>query len=185
MMKIIISPAKKMKRDADTMGCHGLPVFLQEAETLKTYIKGLTYQEAKKLWNCNDRIAELNFQRFAQMDLKAGLTPALLAYEGITRNTKPYLERGDTILEILGENLPDAVVLDLAGCSLDAVLYYVNPVLALTEKAGAVLLVGFNEAEVGIMNPATGTIYTMKNSEAAEWFEENGNQFITYLRADQ
>lgn len=83
MMKIIISPAKKMKRDADTIGCHGLPVFLQEAETLKTYIKGLTYQEAKKLWNCNDRIAELNFQRFAQMDLKAGLTPALLAYEGI------------------------------------------------------------------------------------------------------
>ena len=78
--------------------------------------------------------------------------------------------------------------MDLAGCSLDAVLYYVNqdiPVLALTEKAGAVLLVGFNEAEVGIMNPATGTIYTMKNSEAAEWFEENGNQFITYLRADQ
>ena len=36
--------------------------------------------------------------------------------------------------------------------------------------------------EVGIMDPATGDIYTMKNSEASAWFEENGNQFITYLR---
>ena len=63
-------------------------------------------------------------------------------------------------------------------------LYYVNqdiPVLALVGD-GAVLLVGFNEIEVGIMDPATGDIYTMKNSEASAWFEENGNQFITYLR---
>ncbi len=83
MMKIIISPAKKMRQDTDTMECHGLPIFLQEAEELKDYIKSLTYQEAKKLWNCNDKIAELNYQRFAQMELRAGLTPALLAYEGI------------------------------------------------------------------------------------------------------
>ena len=83
MMKIIISPAKKMRQDTDTMERHGLPIFLQEAEELKDYIKSLTYQEAKKLWNCNDKIAELNYQRFAQMDLRAGLTPALLAYEGI------------------------------------------------------------------------------------------------------
>lgn len=83
MIKIMISPAKKMKQDADTMECRGLPVFLQEAEELKDYIRSLTYQEAKTLWNCNDKIAKLNYQRFAQMDVTSGSTPALLAYEGI------------------------------------------------------------------------------------------------------
>lgn len=120
-----------------------------------------------------------------EKDALAVCLDTMLSYEGITRNTQHYLNRGETILEILEENLTDAVVLDLTGCSLDAVLYYVNqdiPVLALTEKNGAVLLVGFNEAEVGIMDPLQGTIYTLKNSEAAEWFQENGNQFITYLR---
>lgn len=110
---------------------------------------------------------------------------AMLTYEGISRNSQYYLEQGDTILDILGNNLENASVLDLSGSSLDAVLYYVNrdiPVLALMEDGSAVLLVGFNESSTGIMNPLTGTIYTMRNSEAAEWFEENGNQFITYLK---
>ena len=37
----------------------------------------------QKLWQCNDKIAELNFQRFSRMDLTRNLTPALLSYEGI------------------------------------------------------------------------------------------------------
>ncbi|EOS26297.1 hypothetical protein C806_01032 [Lachnospiraceae bacterium 3-1] len=83
MIKIIISPAKKMKQDTDTFACHGLPVFLQEAEELKEYMRSLSYQEAKNIWRCNDKIADLNYKRFAQMDLQRNLTPALLAYEGI------------------------------------------------------------------------------------------------------
>lgn len=83
MVKIIISPAKKMRQDTDTMECQGTPVFLQEADRLREYMKALDYQEAKKIWNCNDKIARLNYGRFAQMDLSRGLTPALLAYEGI------------------------------------------------------------------------------------------------------
>ena len=83
MMKIIISPAKKMKQDRDTLAYDGLPVFLKKTEKLKTYVQSLTYQEAKTLWKCNDRIAKLNFERFAGMELERDLTPALLAYEGI------------------------------------------------------------------------------------------------------
>lgn len=82
-MKIIISPAKKMNQDTDTLEYHGMPVFLQEAEYLKNYMKSLSYEEAKNIWKCNDKIAALNYERFAQMDLKSCLTPALLAYEGI------------------------------------------------------------------------------------------------------
>lgn len=82
-MRIIISPAEKMNVDTDTFACQGLPVFIEKAETLKEYIKSLSYEEVKKLWGCNDKLAKLNYQRFQEMDLKKGLTPALISYEGI------------------------------------------------------------------------------------------------------
>ncbi len=57
-------------------------------------------------------------------------------------------------------------VLDLSGCSLDAVLYYVNqdiPVLAILEDGEAVLVTGFNEFNVVIMEPSTGKLYKKGN----------------------
>ena len=82
-MRIIISPAKKMNEDTDGLSPERLPVFSDTSETLADYIRGLSYDEQKKLWACNDEIALLNHERFLKMDLKKQLTPALLAYEGI------------------------------------------------------------------------------------------------------
>ena len=81
-MKIIISPAKKMNM-TDTMEWKDLPVYLERTETLKEFIRGLEYGEAKALWKCNDKIARQNYERFASMDLKQNLTPAIFSYEGI------------------------------------------------------------------------------------------------------
>lgn len=82
-MRLIISPAKKMKMAPDILDFQGYPEFIADADILRRYISGLSYGEAKALWKCNDKIAELNFERFKGMDLKKNLTPALLAYEGI------------------------------------------------------------------------------------------------------
>lgn len=82
-MKIIISPAKKMNIDTDTFGCLGLPIFLPRTRELMEYIKSLSYEEAKKLWCCNDKIATQNFERYEHMDLEHRLTPAIVSYEGI------------------------------------------------------------------------------------------------------
>lgn len=82
-MKIIISPAKKMNVDTDTFGFTALPVFLSDTAALMEWVKSLSYAEAKKLWGCNDQIAELNFERFRHMNLERNLTPALISYEGI------------------------------------------------------------------------------------------------------
>ena len=82
-MKIIISPAKKMRVDTDGLPFTDLPVFLSEAEKLKEWIRSLTLTEAKKLWACSDRIAAENYERFRDMDLKRNLTPAILSYDGI------------------------------------------------------------------------------------------------------
>lgn len=82
-MKIIISPAKKMNVDTDTFAWTALPAFIEKTEILMNWIKTLSFEEAKKLWACNDKIAELNFHRFCDMDLRKNLTPALISYEGI------------------------------------------------------------------------------------------------------
>ncbi|MDF2889056.1 MAG: hypothetical protein K0R23_3441 [Lacrimispora sp.] len=82
-MKIIISPAKKMNVDTDSLAATGLPVFLDQTRILWEEIKKMSYDEAKKLWVCNDTLAGLNYRRFADMDLEKNLTPAVLAYEGL------------------------------------------------------------------------------------------------------
>ncbi len=82
-MRIIISPAKKMNVDTDTLAPAGLPVFLKETEQLMDWMRRLSYAEAKALWKCNDKIAEQNYRRFQEMDLTRNLTPAVTAYEGI------------------------------------------------------------------------------------------------------
>lgn len=81
-MKIIISPAKKMNI-SETMEWKELPVFLREAEEISAYMRSLSYEEAKKLWKCNDKIARLNYERFQMMDLRRNLSPAILSYEGL------------------------------------------------------------------------------------------------------
>ena len=82
-MRIIISPAKKMNVDTDSFPYQGLPEFLTSTEELRRKMQSMSYEELKKLWKCNDQIAQLNVRRLGDMDLRKGLTPALLAYEGI------------------------------------------------------------------------------------------------------
>lgn len=82
-MRIIISPAKKMNEDTDTLPWKELPVFLENTRQILGWMRGLSFAEAGELWKCNEKLAELNFRRFQEMDLEKNLTPALISYEGI------------------------------------------------------------------------------------------------------
>ena len=82
-MRIIISPAKKMRVDTDSMAYQELPLFLGQTEKLKAKLQSMTPAELQKLWKCNDQIAAQNRERLDGMDIRSSLTPALLAYEGI------------------------------------------------------------------------------------------------------
>lgn len=111
----------------------------------------------------------------------------ILRHAGITRNTEYDLAQGKTAIQILEENMTGVQVLDLSGCSLDAVLYYVNqdiPVLAILEDGEAVLVTGFNEFNVVIMEPSTGKLYKKGMNDATTWFAENGNHFISYMKIE-
>ena len=120
-----------------------------------------------------------------EKDSLAVALDTMLSYEGIMRNSAYMLQSGETIYSILESSLSECQVLDLSGCSLDAVLYYVDrdiPVLVMLQDGNAVLLIGFNEMNTVIMSPQTGTIYKMGMNDSKTWFKENGNRFITYIR---
>ncbi len=104
-MKIIISPAKKMVVDTDSLPVQSKPVFLKDTEKIKNFMQALSYGEAKKLWGCNDKIAELNFARFREMDIHRNLTPAILSYEGIQYQYMSPIVFTDKALSYIQEHL--------------------------------------------------------------------------------
>ncbi len=82
-MRIIISPAKKMRMDSDSLPHSDLPPFLAEAEQIKQALCRLSPKQLQNLWKCNDSIAAQNIARLQDMNLQRHLTPAILSYEGI------------------------------------------------------------------------------------------------------
>ncbi len=116
---------------------------------------------------------------------KAACLDMIFKFEGLSRNSQYLLGQGKSVFEILEENLEGYRILDLTGCSLDAMLYFVNrdiPVLAQLGDGEAVLLTGFNESQIMVFEPSTGRLYKRGMNDTKEWLEENGNCFISYVR---
>lgn len=90
-INIIISPAKKMNICDDDLSPSSIPCFMDKTNILYNILKDFSYEDLKKLLVCNDKIAELNYDRYMNMDLKKGFTPAILSYEGIQyKYMSPY-----------------------------------------------------------------------------------------------
>lgn len=109
----------------------------------------------------------------------------ILELEGISRKTQPLLDMGEDALNILKNSLRQERILDLRGCPLDTILYYVDqdiPVLALMGNQEVYLIIGFNEYNIVLMDPKLGTVYKKGMNDSRAMFEESGNQFITYMR---
>lgn len=110
---------------------------------------------------------------------------AMIGLENLNVGVQALIDRGDTPSAILKDTLKENTVLDLTGCDLDEMLYYVNnatPVLAMTSASDAVLLVGYDADNVTIFNPVTGTTYKQPLKDATEMFRQNGNVFLAYLK---
>lgn len=151
----------------------------------------VTDGSGKSIWIKGNRVTRNQIMAIKEAsvteekDSLAVCLDTIFRFEGLVRNSEYLLSRGQTVLEVLADNLEDAKILDMTGCSLDAMLYFVNrdiPVLALLKNGEAVLVTGFNEYNVVIMEPSTGTLYKKGMNDSTEWFAENGNCFITYSR---
>lgn len=104
-MRIIISPAKKMNENTDALPWSELPVFLETTRQIMNRMKELSLAEARELWKCNEKLAELNFKRFQEMDLEKNLTPALISYEGIQYQYMAPTVFSDTEWDYVQKNL--------------------------------------------------------------------------------
>lgn len=74
-------------------------------------------------------------------------------------------------------------ILNLRGCELSSVLYYVSegtPVLAETAD-GVVIIVGYDEYNTILLKPGEAEAYYYGLEESEELFEKAGNVFVTYF----
>lgn len=108
----------------------------------------------------------------------------VLQFRGTNRDVEGLLTNGMGVEQILENSLTDARVLDLDGCPLSTMLYYVNqdiPVICLLNNGDAMLVIGFNELNTVLMDPMNGAVYKYGMNDSAQLFENNGNHFITYI----
>ena len=87
-LKIIISPAKKMRTDPDSLAWQQLPEFLPQAKELAARLQAMDPAALQRLWKCNDAIAAQNQQRLARMDLERGLTPVSYTHLTLPTNSR-------------------------------------------------------------------------------------------------
>ncbi|KRK98525.1 hypothetical protein FD04_GL000257 [Secundilactobacillus odoratitofui DSM 19909 = JCM 15043] len=82
-MKIIIAPTKKMVVNTDDFDVLSQPQYLDDAQAILQVLKQLTYEQAKAMWHCSDKLARENFAWLQEMSLTQHQTPAILGYTGI------------------------------------------------------------------------------------------------------
>ena len=83
MLRIIISPAKKMNI-IDEFPCPVTePCFLDRTRVIHSRLMDMDRTALKDLWKCSDKLTDENLLRLRTYNLDRNRTPALLAYEGI------------------------------------------------------------------------------------------------------
>ncbi len=108
---------------------------------------------------------------------------SMLKLQGISRNTEYMLAKGIKSDEILEENLTDAYVLNLTGCTVDVAMYYLDkdiPILSVLDNGNAILLIGYNEQNLVWYDPSIKEIYKKGINDSRDMFTSNGNRFLTY-----
>lgn len=83
MLRIIISPAKKMNIIEEFPCSLTDPVFLEDSLFLHGLLREMSMEDLKTLWQCSDKLATQNYDRLHTFSPERAISPALLAYEGI------------------------------------------------------------------------------------------------------
>ncbi|MCR5301492.1 MAG: C39 family peptidase [Lachnospiraceae bacterium] len=107
----------------------------------------------------------------------------MLQYGGVYKSAEEEI-RTKSLVRVLSDNL-DADVLDLSGCSLSDVLYYISrgyPVMAMTGEGNAVIIIGYDSKNTILYDPGKDSIYKYGMNDSANMFEQAGNRFVTYVR---
>ena len=131
----------------------------------------------------------LSFLKPSEADMKGSpfekCFSALLKSAGADANVGELLGNGDSIQDIWDSLLPNTKLLQITGCSVEEMLYYVNrgvPVIAAKPDGSAVLFVGYDMLNVAVYEPVSGiTSYHPLIDLQAE-YDETTNKYYTYVQ---
>ena len=168
-------------------------IYTDVAEAIKVandYSGVVLNHQQNYIWEKNKRQTRIKITQVSEEaadgnnSLSVCLTQMLKA-AGYTVDAKPLLEQGELPLTIL-KRYVEGDVLDLSGLPMDQVLYYVSrgyPVLCVLEEHKGVLIVGYDEFNLLLMDPANGgTIYKKGLNDSREYFENYGNNFLSFVK---
>lgn len=105
----------------------------------------------------------------------------VLHYNHISADAEILTAEGKSIYNVLNENLTSPV--NLTGCTLDEVLYFVSggsPVIAMKDGNNAVLITGYDDSSITVIDPQ-GHLGKMSMKNGEKLFENAGNIFISYI----
>ena len=182
-MKIIISPAKKMRVDNDTFVPLSKPAFLDKTLKIKDELTKMELPALQKLWECNDEIAELNFKRLQNMNLERNLTPAVFAYDGLQYQHIAPNVLDEAALDYLQKNLK--ILSGFYGIlrAFDGVVPYRLEMQARLACDGYKNLYAFwNSLLYDELTKDDGEVLNLASKEyskAVEPFVKNGVRFVT------
>ncbi len=112
----------------------------------------------------------------------------MMQFEGFSQDADPGLNSGNSPKEIMEKYMPDRIPLNLFGCPMDVVYYYLDqdiPVMVMMENGGGILLTGYNSGELVWMEPAKGTLHKVSKEESRKMFATNNNRYVTYVRCEE
>ncbi|MCD7752393.1 MAG: hypothetical protein LUI10_11780 [Lachnospiraceae bacterium] len=109
----------------------------------------------------------------------------MLEQLGIYTNVQERLDAGLSCSDILDDQYSDYTLIEITGCSLTSLLYYVDqdiPVLIILESGEAMLLTGFNSYNVVVMRPDSDFLGYMSRSDASEMLSEETAYVYTFYQ---
>lgn len=119
-----------------------------------------------------------------------GDTPAekavaiLQSAAGMSVNTGMDLRNLTGLANAMNEMTDTVKWLDLSGCRLEEMLYYVSqgtPVMAYETGEQVSLIVGYDEDHVTLLDPVSGDKSELTMEDAVDRFDRMGNIYMTYI----
>lgn len=132
-----------------------------------------------------NQIMAIELEQAGERSSKEICLDMMLKQIGSPCDVATELAQGKTCQQILEQTAGDYGFMDVTGSSLAGLLYYVNqdiPVMVLYDTGEAVLITGFNQFNIVVMDPVNNKLGYMSRSDAAEMLEETKNQVFTYYR---
>ena len=150
------------------------------------YAKGSlnsTWTDPAEAVLCADSLTGVVLNRAQQYVWERGNMKTQLTLN--TEDVPEIIRSGSWDKDVLQKGLGDAgTVIDLTGCSLENVLYEISAqraVIAKTDADFSVVIVGYDQYNTWLLDPATGEVSPYGMNDSTELFQKAGNVFISYL----